>query len=615
MRRRILALTLCLLVQVGTVALIAAVHWHAPPGAFLQAEFSPGNAAPWEAVSLPHDWWSSGHRQLDSAWYRLRLAKPDLPAEPQAVLLWQTSARVRLYLNGMELNPGASRVPRSDYWPLYQTIPELRWRAGSNELAIQVFGQASGSGFLGPVYLGPDSVLREHYLWRVWLKVELIYIAAIIMLSVSLALALLGHWRGGDNVYSWLGRGGAAWSASAFVYTVPALSQSGALGQWLFVVLIVAFAISITIFMHRYLELSRPRLEGWLLRGGALAGLALALLGLAPASVFIGAQILIVAVAVGLFAYVVWQALRRYWQWPGSGGFWLMQATAVTFWLGLRDLAVFVGLLSPVQGLWADYVSPLMLITFSFIVLWRFHQALHEAENLNLALADRVREKEAQIQASYAALRLSEEQRTLAVERERILHDIHDGLGGTLVSALAGLDLQGEGESPAAGALRQALEDLRLMIYSLDQSDTTLRAALAMQRERLNRLGAEAGLSLGWNMQDLPRDLALQRGQTLQVLRVVQECFANTLKHARASRFALTIAPQQRAGRAGLHLELGDDGVGFDTNASPTEGYGLANLRTRARRIGAELQVTSCATGTLIALWLPVDEAGIATIT
>ena len=73
---------------------------------------------------------------------------------------------------------------------------------------------------------------------------------------------------------------------------------------------------------------------------------------------------------------------------------------------------------------------------------------------------------------------------------------------------------------------------------------------------------------------------------TLQVLRVAQEALTNTLKHAKASQVHVSL---RREGQT-LVLAVEDDGSG---GALPARegGRGLGNMRARAARIGAQLDL------------------------
>jgi signal transduction histidine kinase len=71
--------------------------------------------------------------------------------------------------------------------------------------------------------------------------------------------------------------------------------------------------------------------------------------------------------------------------------------------------------------------------------------------------------------------------------------------------------------------------------------------------------------------------------------RIAQEVLHNAAKHARAAAVTLRLA----RGAAGLVLEIGDDGVGFDPT-DPFPGHlGLRSMRERAERLGGTLVIES----------------------
>jgi signal transduction histidine kinase len=83
------------------------------------------------------------------------------------------------------------------------------------------------------------------------------------------------------------------------------------------------------------------------------------------------------------------------------------------------------------------------------------------------------------------------------------------------------------------------------------------------------------------------------------------EAMQNAAKHASAGRVDIDL----RAGTGGsLHVEIRDDGVGFDSDrVSP--GRGLANLRDRVASVGGRLDLTSDAgSGTRLAIEVPLPS-------
>ena len=92
---------------------------------------------------------------------------------------------------------------------------------------------------------------------------------------------------------------------------------------------------------------------------------------------------------------------------------------------------------------------------------------------------------------------------------------------------------------PIEQAARDALNDLRLVIYSLDLGEDELPLALANFRERLIPQLHRLGVELDWSMADLPEVSGVTPGNALAVLRIVQEAITNALKHGPARRIAV----------------------------------------------------------------------------
>lgn len=206
---------------------------------------------------------------------------------------------------------------------------------------------------------------------------------------------------------------------------------------------------------------------------------------------------------------------------------------------------------------------------------------------------------QAELAAAHRALVASSAEQARMEERRRLLEDLHDGFASQL--ALARLQLR-EGDlslTEAEKLLGTCLDDLRLVVETLGQTEQNLNTALADLRHRLE--GALRGVR--WNVQ-LEACPHLDPRVVLQILRILQEGLHNALRHAGAEVIlvSLDFAPE-----AGLRLRLEDDGVGFDA-AQPRKRGGLQNLRRRAASLGARLELASSSSGTIVALCVPTSN-------
>jgi len=203
---------------------------------------------------------------------------------------------------------------------------------------------------------------------------------------------------------------------------------------------------------------------------------------------------------------------------------------------------------------------------------------------------------QAELEVAHRALVASSAEQARTEERHRLLQDLHDGFASQL--ALARLQLrQGDLSLPEAERLLGAcLDDLRLVVETLGHTEQNLNTALADFRHRQE--GALRGVRWSVKLGSCPRP---DPQVVLQILRILQEGLHNALRHAGAATILVSLEFDPEVG---LSLRLEDDGVGFDT-AQPRKRGGLKNLQRRADSLGARLELTSSARGTVLSLCVP----------
>jgi signal transduction histidine kinase len=93
--------------------------------------------------------------------------------------------------------------------------------------------------------------------------------------------------------------------------------------------------------------------------------------------------------------------------------------------------------------------------------------------------------------------------------------------------------------------------------------------------------------------------------------RIVQEAVSNCVRHAQASKVLVRVTADDTA----LHVEVADDGIGFDVTAESKrartgEAVGLMGMNERAELAGGTLQVLSTpGRGTTVIADLPLLES------
>lgn len=371
---------------------------------------------------------------------------------------------------------------------------------------------------------------------------------------------------------------------------------------------------------------ARRALGGWAVLALALAVAALLLRQPALLTLMRGGTIV---VALGLLG---WLATLG-WRHRAPAALLLTGATALGLAIGARDVWVLGLPAVPDTAAWSRYTVLLLLAVGSWLLADEFARSSTALRTLNRELQDRVAQKERELEIAFEGTRRREQQRAVLAERDRILREMHDGLGGRLVAAMA-LTSQVERQSlpPPGGAVRSVdtplgdlkltlddcLVELRLALDSLETDRRPLIEALAELRFRVEPSLRAAGVRLVWQVGEAASGVELPATDTLHVLRIVREALTNVIKHAHATVVWLRLETRgaQRIALAvvdnGLQQRMSEAQVDMPLFVPPTivrGGRGLANMTRRAAQLGARLESGPHPEGWSVTLELAVPEA------
>lgn len=237
-----------------------------------------------------------------------------------------------------------------------------------------------------------------------------------------------------------------------------------------------------------------------------------------------------------------------------------------------------------------------LLLSLAFRARGIFEAATATADKLNALVTDRERE----IMRNHEEIRRNEHAAMLLEERSRIMRDMHDGIGGQLIGLILQARSKKLSDTALVSGLEQSLDDLRMVVDSLEQGEGSLTGALGAFRARIEPRCEAAGVELLWQIEDVGETPSIGPDKTLQIYRMLLEACTNALKHGAPKRITVAL---RRIDAQRVEIALSDDGAGFDA-AAARAGRGLVNLRTRAQQIGATLALNSNADGTRVALTL-----------
>jgi signal transduction histidine kinase len=282
---------------------------------------------------------------------------------------------------------------------------------------------------------------------------------------------------------------------------------------------------------------------------------------------------------------------------------------AIGLWInivfGVHDLLLQGWFIGIEQFFLMPYGAITLFGAFLYAVVRKYAAAIEDVEEMNASLEQRLAQRQAELQASYEKLRSIERAQVEAAERQRLMHEMHDGLGSSLMSSLAMVEQGKLSQADVARMLRECVDDLKLTIDSLEPMGDDLLTLLATLRYRIGARLEAAGLKLEWRVTDLPPLAWLNPAASLHVLRILQESFTNIVKHAAAT----TIRVETEATDTDVFVRVIDNGRGFDAGREQGKrGRGLMNLERRARQIGGRLEVRSDANGTSVELAIPIRQ-------
>jgi signal transduction histidine kinase len=564
----------------------------------------PDDTPGWEAVTLPDAWRERRPERSGFAWYRLELPGRPAPGEPWALHLPSLGMNAAAWVNGEPVGSGGrfeEPVARNFNRPLYFTFPSALLSREGNLIHVRLWAYATPQhGYLAPLRIGPDASLRGAFAAQAFWQEKVPELSTWVTLTMVFFLGALWVGHRFDGVYGWFVLAASFWalaSLNAWVHDVP-------VSTWTWERLVSApiegFAVSLALWVHRFLDIHAPRVERALL---AFGGGSIAATLLLPASALFPTVLWLHAGSLAVGTYAVVRLFARLPAFPPWQAAVYVAGGLLCLALGGHDLAVQLGWLPPTSPLLLPFVVLVLLLVFGATLTARFVGSLRAAEALSRELEVRVAQKHAELEQSWVRTRELERAHVLARERERLMREMHDGLGGHLVSALS---LAEAGDTPPedlAWALRGALDEMRVVIDSLDPQVEDLGQLLGQLRARLERVLERSGLRFRWDVGRGHALPALGPEQALHVLRILQEAVTNVVRHA-AAREVSVWTQGAGHGAAGVTLAIRDDGRGGA--GSRDTGRGIANMRERARLLGGTLRVRDAAPGTVVELELPL---------
>jgi two-component system sensor histidine kinase UhpB len=429
---------------------------------------------------------------------------------------------------------GRMRLPDQSYHGQFRgtlRVPASALRVGKNELVFTlVRGTADPDFFIGNSTVGSYQAVSAHYAPRAFMLNEYLTISLTIALVVA-AIGLIVWLRGGFNPYFlWLAVLAICWAMGILYNEIadPVIRGKPRLNLMTLVMTLLpaAWLNLVNAWDHKHLR--------WVQ----------------------SASLLLFAICFAAFSWILWS------DWKGGlgtiyeyvmtySGIMALGTTALLLrklpglpldrrWEFAIYLVICVALLRDGINAFIGYFHydllemsvPVLLAALVIAFIVRNVRLFRSSEQITAMLQTQLTQRTAELEAAHG--RETELVRSQAhqAERQRIMRDMHDGLGSQLMSMLLAARRGVAKPATVAEGLQSVIDEMRLLIDSMDSVGESLGSAFAMFRERVQGRVEEAGMTFHWQDDSQGQLPAMGPREVLQVFRIMQEAVTNALKHS-----------------------------------------------------------------------------------
>ena len=564
----------------------------------------------WQNVRLPDNWQHNWKNYNGGAWYKILWrwsCQDDIRlAEPVAFYIDYINSAGAVFLNGDLLWSDQNlQEPLSKGWniPRYWVFPSSSLLKGRNEILIYVNGYSFQNAGLGNIQFNNVLLNSQQYRDKIWDRRTVFQINIIFSATIGLICFIIWLFRRSETTFGWLALSSFLWilfiSNVLTTENFPFRSTiSASKANMLF---FIAYIYCFCLYLLRFVKQKFKRLE----RGFLLVSLLSSLLVIISpleylwsvlSSVFIGYVLLFVSCIV----YISYQAIKTR---NGEYIFLMLCLWGILLCVVIDMIMLNQTRIKDFPPLF-PYTSPIITLFVVLIMGTRLNRNVRKIEKFNTQLERKVQQVSTDLNTSLNDKHKLELANVRLQERINLSHELHDGLGGSIVRSLILVDQSSEtvSKQQILSMLKLLRDDLRQIIDSGSSIENKVPETpvlwIAPVRYRFTQLMEELEIEVEWSFpkvwQREPTAL-----QCLTLIRVVEESLTNIIKHSQASQVKVSLEyaqPHQ------LVLSIQDNGIGFDAEIVQKNGLsiGMRSMKMRVERMGGVFQIESVQGNTLI---------------
>jgi signal transduction histidine kinase len=537
-----------------------------------------------ERVTLPDSW--SKPARSGRCQYTWDMDFEQAPSEAWALYIPRIGNRFVIEVNGKPVGHAGdfgdvftNAVQRPFLFPL----PRGTLTAGSNHFVVDIEGERNRYAGLSKVQVGPERDLRPKFAMRSAAQLGGSF-AVVVMCGVFGVLALLLYIRLRQPSDAFFAAACllCALRTSYFVFeTVPFPYR---LWAWVADLSYGGLVACIVAFCVRALAMKSARWDPF--------GIAFVVVsvGLVTWNYFVESHRIRQVWLQLMLAYVLVMSVVFVWQW------W-RQRTVVSTLLGSAALG---GALIGAYDHWLVYYSAqgyggfalarfalvLFILAMGWIIVERLVNRMKEERAMRDSISKELDEKRRELAQEFEARAVRDFERAQGVEREKLIQDLHDGMGLQL-NSLLGLVEKGEADpGEVQTEVRNSIEQLRTIVDGSEAFDGSLPELLGHIRYRIETRLKRQGIQLVWAGNLGERIQRVRPAAAISLQRLIFELCTNVIKHARAQNvyFKASLVEMPNMGMV-LQIVFQDDGNSATQTSTPT-GVGQRSVTRRVAELG-----------------------------
>lgn len=511
------------------------------------------------------DPWNKSNRE--GTWVYQVAFEGSTTHEPWGLYIPRIGNRVSITLNGRLVGRlGVFTSDQSDFAqrPHYFNLATDALKSTNNILELTVQGEKARYAGVSVMAVGPANAVHRLYFWRELLQTQGSFVAVVLSVLFALPAGALAIGLR-DRVFALFALGSlfcAIRTAYAIVIDPPFDYR---LWNWIVDTAFAGYLICLGLFCLEVVKIRR----NWAL----WAAFALGVLTL-------------VLVPMHAFGRVGWA--RQVWL---NGmlvySFSLSLALVVNWWRNPGNSARILGitgLLAVSMGMHDHFTVFYAADGFASFALARY--------SLVLFMAAMTMQLKAQFEAQRKLIEASAHEQ----ERQRLIHDLHDGLGLQLNTLLAMVEQSPGHAGDMQNEVRTAIDQMRMLVDNSESFEGSFAELMGHIRHRIGSRLHRAGVRLEWHSHFPVHEDNVLAGKATALQHLMFELTTNVIKHAKAN--TMTVRIEQLEGQATLQLTVEDDGVGLGSPlADPGTGLGVRSIRKRVADLEGQMEVTTGSAG------------------